>query len=135
MFIGNGSNRLYIPDRFKQFAWLPGDILLVSKDEDTGLYEDMRQYGGLGYFALEDGRKEIEDGNFIHNEAEVLSFGWISSDMYGDTVDNIDADEWKLIPAYRCPKCGNKMTVLPFKEYSEAVYRCVICGENYPVKL
>lgn len=125
--------KLYVPDGFKQFAWLPDDILLVSKDEDSGLYEDIRQYGGLGYFVLEDGRKETEDGDFIRNEMECLAFGWVSSDMYGDTVD--DRDGWKLIPAYRCPKCGNKMTVLPFKEYSEAVYRCVICGENYPVQL
>lgn len=125
--------KLYVPDRFKQFAWLPDDILLVSKDEDSGLYEDIRRYGGLGYFVLEDGRKETENGDFIRDEMECLALGWVSSDMYGDTVN--DTNGWKLIPAYRCPKCGNKMTVLPFKEYSEAVYRCVICGENYPVKL
>lgn len=124
----------YYPDKIKQIIPVPEEFMIVYKNEDTGEYEDWSAVGTMGYLMLKDGHDENRYGDNDGFSGDGLVFGWINEEGYGLEELNF-FDECKLIRSFHCPKCRNKMTVLPFKNYSEAVYRCVICGENYPVKL
>ena len=122
-------------ERIKQISCIPDDYMVVSENEETGEYEDLSGYGFFAYISLVDGVKKDLYGKDECCDDDTVKIGIVSEDGLGQIEPIFLSDGYRLIPAHRCPVCRNKMTVLPFKKYSEAVYRCVICGENYPVKL
>lgn len=97
--------------KFQKYMMIPdGSMVLLQHDDDDLFYDDFGQYGGFPMLAVGD------DGETYFYTFDV------------DGIQGLEAVDMKIIPKRICPKCGNTMTVKPFRGGAVPKYYCPVCG-------
>ena len=127
--------------KIKQIINLPENIAImepISNMSNEIIYEDTSCIGDVGFIAL---THVIDKSEFkIDDEYDVALPYIIDEGMHSN--ESAIRVESIFVPTASCPKCRNKMIVLPFKEedrnnnhnYKVKIY-CRLCNETHELPL
>lgn len=97
--------------KFQKYMMIPDEsMVLIQHDDDDLYYDDFGQYGGFPMLAV------VDDGQTLIYSYDV------------DGIPGFITEDVKVIPKRICPKCGNTMTVKPFRRGATPKYYCPVCG-------
>lgn len=116
------------PLRIKQIMLLPEHIMEIYKNEDDNVWEDCVRYGSFLFLGI----KDNSDEKFYYPEDDDdIEIFESCNDGY---IDVADFKYHCFIRAYKCPECGNRMTIKPFKDDAKMItYVCQVDGYAFNV--